>query len=111
MRGLNISWHKSKANPLKGIYIIHIPSQPDSLKPLLIKKTLDEKKRVEIVFGYVERKRDNGTPRDVTGMHALLRDGINYSKNIDNRFSKIESLLHEFKKKEELNKKEELFQY
>lgn len=108
--GLNIYWQASKSDKGKGIFVISIPEQGQELKPFLIKKILDEKKKVEIIFGYVERKRDNNAPKDIASIHSLLRDGISYSKNIDGRLLNLELLLAEFKKKESSVKKKEIYQ-
>lgn len=105
IRDLNIYWKVSKSDKEKGIFVISIPEQGQELKPFLIKKTLEEKKKVEIIFGYVERKRDTSAPRNITSIHSLLKDGISYSKNIDSRLSNVELLLAEFKKKNRQLKK------
>lgn len=108
IHGLNISWHQSKIDAKKGIFVIHIPHQAETDTPFLITKVLDGKKRVEIVFGYVERKQDSNFARDITSIHSLLRDGINYNRNIDGRLSDIESSLGEIQKKELSVKKREV---
>lgn len=109
IQGLDIFWRQGKIDSSKGIFIIHIPNQTETTKPFLIKKVLDEKKKVEIVFGYVERRRDGNIPKDISSIYALLRDGINYNRNIDGRFSKLESLLDGLKTKEMLSKNENIY--
>lgn len=110
IHGLNIYWQVSKSDKEKGLFVINIPEQGQELKPFLIKKVLDGKKKIEVIFGYVERKRDNSNPKNITSIHSLLRDGINYSRNIDGRLSNLESSLAEFKEKESSLKKEETHQ-
>lgn len=111
IHGLNIFWKPSKSDKEKGVFVICIPNQDEYLKPFLIKKTIDEKKKTEIVFGYAERKSDSSVSKDVTSIHALLRDGINYNKNIDSRFSKIEFLIEGLQRKNALDKKEDVYKY
>jgi hypothetical protein len=93
IEGVLVDWKPSKGDTSKGIIVIKIPPQKEFLKPFLIKKIVDERKQSEILFGYVERKRDKSEPKKVEYIHNTLRDGLLYDKNIAERFDNLEALL------------------
>ncbi len=88
--GLDISWIASTVDTSKGIAVIKIPYQSDSLKPFLIKSVLDGEKQVEIMFGYAKRIRDNSQPHDLRNLQTILRLGLNYEQNIKRKFEILE---------------------
>lgn len=93
---IEIKWHPTKVNPQKGIFIIKIPEQPQTRRPLLIVRTiLESGKRSEIVFGYTERKQSENIPKSAIELQQILRDGLYYSDNLDFRLRAIESILQE----------------
>ena len=58
---------------------IDIPMQPLAQRPFLVTRTIDDQgKRVEVVFGYMERRRAHAVPLSVEELQILLRDGIRY---------------------------------
>ncbi|MCK5014177.1 MAG: ATP-binding protein [Candidatus Omnitrophica bacterium] len=78
----------------KGIGLIQIPNQKLTRKPFLVKREIiDDKKRSEIIFGLVERRRDVSSPRAIEEIHVLMRDGMNYSNCLENKLDKIEQML------------------
>lgn len=92
---VKIEWKKYKESD-KGIIVIFIPPQSEVFKPFLIAKTIDDSgKRVEILFGFAERKRTNSEPKKLTELHHLVRDGLLYEANIINRFDEITTLLQQ----------------
>jgi len=99
IHGIKIYWKKSKDNNSKGIIVIEIPPQKESLKPFLINKIIEEEKKVsETIFGYAERKGDRSDPKKIEDVHRIVRDGLFYDKNIENRFNNLESLIQLFLK-------------
>jgi len=90
---LLLTWVSVGESSVKGIIIIKIPMQAKEIKPFLITNTLDENKRVEITFGYVERKRDNIKPTSAADLQRTLRDGQNFQTQINERFDSMEALI------------------
>jgi len=91
--GLDFLWITSNDDANKGIAVIKIPSQSETLKPFLIKNILDEEKQIEIMFGYAERVRDNSQPYSLRDIQTILRSGLNYERNMKGRFDALELLL------------------
>lgn len=114
IEGVRIEWVPIKNNPAKGVVVIDIPVQKNSLQPFLITKTFDEKKQTETIFGYTERKEDNNPPLSVRDLQWALRSGFNYDNQLKERFDELETLIRQnivekqegFKAVEEKNKKE-----
>lgn len=86
----------------KGILIIKVPPQGENQKPFLIKKIVEEKKNAEIMFGYSKRKQDKSESLKIEDIHRVVRDGLLYDKNIENRFNNLESIIQPI-----LNKRQE----
>lgn len=89
---IDFKWYPIDENSDKGIFIIKIPAQRKDLKPFLITRTLKESGGFSTsLFGYCERKQDENEPKSVEELQVLLRDGLNYSENIESRFQGIEA--------------------
>jgi len=100
IHGIKIYWKGSKDDNSKGIIVIEIPSQKESLKPFLISKILEEEKKLsETIFGYAERKGDRSDPKKIKDIYKIMRDGLLYDKNIENRFNNLESVIQLFLRK------------
>jgi len=93
IEGLKIEWKPSNNDKNKGILAIKVPPQKETSKPFLIKKVVERKKHSEIIFGYVERKGDKNDPKKIQDIHKIMRDGLLYDRNIENRFDALESLI------------------
>ena len=79
---LNISLVEHGEN--KGILVIKIPKQEPKSLPFLITKTInDSKKMSHILFGYVERRRDNSQSTSVVELHEYLKNGLNYREILE----------------------------
>lgn len=79
LQHIEIRWWPSANDGTRGIVVIHIPQQPSAQRPFLVTRTIDDKgKRVEVVFGYVERRQANAVPYSVQELHTFLRDGLRY---------------------------------
>lgn len=92
---IKIEWKKYREAD-KGIIVINVSPQKDAIKPFLITKTTDDSgKRIEILFGYAERKRANSEPKKIAELHQLVRDGLSYGTTLSNRFDEISTLLKE----------------
>lgn len=93
---IEIKWFPAPNNPERGIIAIFIPSQPTTKRPFLITKSLgDNNKKIEIVFGYAERRRANATPTSVQEIHTLMRDGINYG-SLNQKIENIQETIQYF---------------
>ena len=93
IEGLKMEWKPSNNDENKGIFAIKVPPQKETSKPFLIKKVVERKKHSEIIFGYVERKGDKNDPKKIQDIHKIMRDGLLYDRNIENRFDALESLI------------------
>lgn len=91
--GIEVEWMPIKQDSTKGVVVIKIPEQKESLKPFLIVKTLDGNKQVETIFGYAERKGDNSQPLAVIELQRALRSGFNYENQLKERLDGMEILL------------------
>jgi predicted HTH transcriptional regulator len=99
IREIKVYWKISKDNN-KGIIVIEIPTQKESLKPFLICKNMEEGKKIsEIIFGYAERRGDVSDPKKIKDIYKIMRDGLLYDKNIESRFNNLESIMQSFSKK------------
>lgn len=77
LQHVDIRWFPSVDDPERGIVAIDVPDQPSARRPFLVIRIIDEQgKRVEVVFGYVERRRAHAVPMSVQELHALVRDGL-----------------------------------
>jgi len=90
---LLLSWVTIEEGDEKGILIVEVPMQAKEIRPFLITNTLDEDKKIEIMFGYVERKRDNIKPTTASDLQRALKDGLNFQTQINERFDSIEAML------------------
>lgn len=94
IQGIRVYWKASKNDSNKGIIVIEIPTQKESLKPFLISKVVEEGKKIsETIFGYAERKGDRSDPKKIKDIYKIMRDGLLYDKNIENRFNNLESIM------------------
>jgi len=93
--GIEVVWKPTKADSTKGIILIKIPIQKESIKPFLIVKTLDGNKQVETFFGYVERKNDSSRPLTVIDLQRALRSGFNYENVLKQKLEGMETLLRQ----------------
>jgi len=94
LENVRIEWRPEREGANRGFGIIVVPPQPDTKRPFLISKTiLSSGKRVDILVGYAERKRDTSEPATLVELHAFLRDGMNFQRNISNQLAEIASRL------------------
>lgn len=113
IQGIKVYWKACKNDGNKGILVIEIPTQKEFLKPFLISKIVEEEKKIsETIFGYAERKGDRSEPKKIKDIYKIMRDGLLYDKNIENRFNNLESIVQSFAKKrsdeEQKNKDKDL---
>lgn len=100
IQGIRVYWKASKDDNNKGIIVIEIPTQKESLKPFLISKIVEEEAKIsETIFGYAERKGDRSDPKKIKDIYKIMRDGLLYDKNIENRFNNLESIVQPLLKK------------
>jgi hypothetical protein len=84
----------SAADSTRGVVAIVVPAAPQTDRPILVSKTLlDSPRRVELLFGYCERKQARVTHYDVERLHSLLRDGRRLDSELRGRFDALEAKL------------------
>jgi len=89
---LTVQWIETEKG--KGIVVIKIPPQKSATKPFLIARTLDEVgRKVETIFGYVQRKGDTNQPLAVKDLQKVMRSGLHYEEQLEKRLDGMEVLL------------------
>jgi hypothetical protein len=95
---LEIDLFPSSTDTTKGVAAIAVPSVSGPDRPVLITKTmLDTPRRVEILFGYCERKQAQVTHHDVERLQALLRDGRRLDSEIRENFQSLHAMLEDLR--------------
>jgi len=98
-KNIEAKWYPTREDQNKGIFVIKTPNQPEMHKPFLIKRTIQETGKIcEVLFGYCERKQESNSPKNVTELHQILRDGLFFSENMETRLQGIESALLDISK-------------
>lgn len=92
---VDIRWIPVTNGLQKGLAVIVIPIQKESIKPFIIKRVIDNKRRVEVMFGYAQRKGDVSQPLTVVDLQRTLRSGFHYEGQLKERLDGIESLLRD----------------
>jgi hypothetical protein len=93
LQHVDIHWLPSAEDRTRGILAIDIPTQPTAQRPFLLTRTIDNKgKRIEVVFGYIERRRAHAVPLSIETLQILLRDGLRYDL-VNQRLEHIQELL------------------
>ena len=96
IQGIKVYWKASKIDNNKGIIVIEIPAQKESLKPFLISKIVEEEKKIsETIFGYAERKRDRSDPKKIKDIYEAMSEELlmdSTEKNITFLNSVLENL-------------------
>lgn len=91
---VSITWFPSAGQPAQGLFVIKVPKHPESEKPFLIARLLDSsEKRIEIAFGYAERKESSAQPTSVHEMHSYFKHGKHFVETIGQRLDVIEAHL------------------
>jgi hypothetical protein len=86
---LHIKWWPSSGDADSGIIAIEVPPQTSDSKPFLIKRVIDTGRRVEIVFGYVERRRDGTEHWSIEKIQNYLKDGSHYNDLVSQQYETI----------------------
>lgn len=87
---ITVEWYPSKAHPEQGIAAITVPEAPNESRPFLVRKPITDGGRTsEIVFGYIERRRDSAIPFTIELLHAWLRDGRRFERLIGQEFERL----------------------
>ncbi len=87
---ISIKWLPTKEDETKGLVLIKIPPQKESLKPFLIKNALIDDKTTEIMFGLAQRRGDKSSHYELRDLHRLIQQGQQYEKNLYSRLDAIE---------------------
>lgn len=95
---IEILWTPSKADSSKGIVTIFISQQPENLRPFLLRKDIDpstNRRRKEILFGYVERTSHSSDPAGIETIHTMLRLGRENRRvgDLEGRVTTLEATL------------------
>jgi hypothetical protein len=75
---IQVNWVPSPDDDSRGLVYIFIPAQREQMKPFLIKRDIDlltNRKRKEILFGYIERVSQSSEPMSIENLQGLLRLG------------------------------------
>lgn len=94
LTNVHIKWYPSSHDCNNGLIGITVPPQDESQKPFLIKKTIEEKRTREVLFGHVERHRDNVKPSRIEEIHSSVRIGTLIS-GFNQRLDRLEALLRD----------------
>jgi hypothetical protein len=90
---VTLSWLPSGED--RGFAAVEVSSGDLEHSPHLIKRVVsDDGKRVEVVFGYVQRRQTNVQPSSVHQIHALLRSGLRMHE-IGTQYSLIQDTLQQ----------------
>ena len=83
----------------KGVAVIEVPSVRGPERPVIVAKNvmLDSPRKVEILFGYCERKQSHVAHHDVEDLQALLRDGSRLDNEIRENFQSLHAMLEELR--------------
>lgn len=82
----------------KGVAVIEVPSVSGPDRPVIVAKTmLDSPRKIEILFGYCERKQAHVAHHDVERLQALLRDGSRLDNEIRENFQSLHAMLEELR--------------
>lgn len=93
--GAEVRWRPTASQSDRGVVVVSIPPQRDTLKPFLIARTLEGSKQIETMFGYSERKRDGNSPVGVADLQRALRQGFSFERTLEPRLERIELALAE----------------
>ena len=92
----------------KGIAVIDVPSVSGPDRPVLVSKTiLDSYRKIEILFGYCERKHAHVAHHDVERLQALLRDGSRLDSEVRENFQSLHAMLEDLRNQRVSEKKTE----
>ncbi|HEX5435445.1 MAG TPA: RNA-binding domain-containing protein [Candidatus Angelobacter sp.] len=95
-KDIEINWVQFGDHPDKGIGVILVPTQENRLKPFLIKKTVEQQKTTEILFGYAERRSDQTDVRNIVEIQQALRTGLNFEPELLGRIENLEKLVERY---------------
>lgn len=95
---IDVQWVASKAEPNNGIVYIFVPEQPEGSWPFLLRRDIDpntNRRRREILYGYVERMSHSSDPVSVESFHSMIKEGRDnhWKSNISVRLEAIEARL------------------
>ncbi|MFX1563276.1 MAG: helix-turn-helix domain-containing protein [Promethearchaeota archaeon] len=94
LHGLEIEWYQSASDANKGITAIYVPAAEGPDRPVLVAKTiLDTERRIEILFGYCERKQDKVIHHSIQRLQTLIRDGSRLDDEMREGFQSLHSIL------------------
>lgn len=96
--GLAIDLFPSARDATKFVAAISVPAVSGPDRPVLVAKTmLDTPRKVEILFGYCERKQAQVIHHDVERLQALLRDGRRLDSEIRENFQSLHAMLEDLR--------------
>jgi hypothetical protein len=77
-----------------GVAAIIVPQAAEENRPQLVAKTVfDGPRKIEILFGYCERKQAQVTHYDISRLHALLRDGRRFDSEVRLGFEALQAMI------------------
>jgi hypothetical protein len=90
--GIDFRWYPVANDPGRGIIGVHIPSQNDELRPFLVAHYLSEAgRRIDAVFGLVQRLGATTKTETVRELHTLLKEG----RRLDEIHQKLDTIIEQ----------------
>jgi hypothetical protein len=73
--GIEFKWHPVATDSSRGLIGVYVPNQSDELRPFLVAHHLSEAgKRIDVVFGLVQRLGATTKTETVGDLHTLLKE-------------------------------------
>jgi hypothetical protein len=96
LRKVEVIWFPMKGDEGNGIGAIIIPEQDVNRRPFLVTRTLDESgKRVDLVFGYAERKLASVSSMSFQELQGIMRDGMRFDL-LNQKMDSIQGTIERF---------------
>lgn len=92
VRGIDIDWFSSSANPFEGIVAIHVTKAGCGDQPYLVSQVLLEGVASGKLFGYFQRVEDDAEPMRLQELRERLKDGMR-NRDTNRRLENIETIL------------------
>ncbi len=88
--GIEFKWYPLGTDSSRGLIGVHVPNQSDELRPFLITHHLSEAgKRIDTVFGLVQRLGATTKTETVVELHTLLKEG----RRLDAIHQKLDTII------------------
>jgi hypothetical protein len=94
LEDVEVTVFPSSQDDSKSVAAIIVPSANDLFRPIMVRRTLlGSQRRVELFFGYFERKQTRVVHYSVERLHTLLRDGRSLSSDLKAGFDVLQTII------------------